>query len=884
MFISDSANQRIREVNAVTGIITTVAGNGTRGYNGDNIAATSAQLNFPTGVAVDGAGNLYIADNNNNRIRRVASSTGLITTVAGNGAAGFVDNVPATSSMLDEPFAVTLDAAGNLYIADSYNNRIRKVVAGTGIITTVAGSAGSGHNGDSIPATSAELNFPTSVELDAAGNLYIADNANHRIRKVMASTGLITTVAGNGVAGYNGDGSVSAVAELNFPRDIALDGSGNLYIADYSNQRVREVSAAAPSLSFLPTDVGRTSSDSPQTITVGNNGYDPTNTNPLTFSGVSTGTTSFVLDSTNSCTTSTSLEPGQICALAVDFTPQAPGTTLTDVVTVADNNLNHINSAASPQTVPLSGNGLQQTPVVTVATATISYGTPTVALSATMSFVGATAPTGLVTFTIDSGAPVSASCTGTTSPLTCTAIYPSSTLGVPTHTITASLIATPGFLAASGINTLTVTPALATVTANPASKTYGAANPAFSATVAGTVNGDTLNYTLATTATTASGVGLYPITVTLGLNPNYSVTPTNGTLTVGQATATVTANPATKVYGTADPILTGTLSGFLPADGITATYRRMSGETVAGSPYTISATLSPTAAVANYSITYKTAAFTITKANPVITWANPATITYGTPLSNAQLDATANVPGTFFYTAPVVGLNPAGTLLPAGTSPLGAGFTPTDTTDYNSISAYVQITVNKATTTTTIAVTTTQTVTGTTATITATVHPQIGGTPTGTVTYFSGSANLGSAAVGTPLTTGVLPVGTNQITAVYGGDSNFTGSSSSATAVTSIAPTAVTLSLGLTQVFYPTSAVSFTVIVPLKNLQLISGTITLYDETTVIGTYSLPAGGVLVGVTPQLSVGTHKLRAVYSGNAQYPPGESPIETVTVSAL
>ena len=139
-----------------------------------------------------------------------------------------------------------------------------------------------------------------------------------------------------------------------------------------------------------------------------------------------------------------------------------------------------------------------------------------------------------------------------------------------------------------------------------ASKTYGAANPAFSATVAGTVNGDALNYTLATTATTASGVGLYPITVTLGLNPNYSVTPTNGTLTVGQATATVTANPATKVYGTADPILTGTLSGFLPADGITATYRRMSGETVAGSPYTISATLSPTAAVANYSITYKT--------------------------------------------------------------------------------------------------------------------------------------------------------------------------------------------------------------------------------------------------------------------------------------
>jgi hypothetical protein len=268
----------------------------------------------------------------------------------------------------------------------------------------------------------------------------------------------------------------------------------------------------------------------------------------------------------------------------------------------------------------------------------------------------------------------------------------------------------------------------------------------------------------------------------------------------------------------------------------------------------------------------------VTQATPVITWANPAAITYGTPLSAAQLNATANVPGSFFYTSP------AGTLLPAGVSPLGAGFTPTDGTDYTPTSAYVAISVNKAITTTTIAVTTSQSVSGTTATITAMVKPQIGGTPTGMVTYYNGSTVLGSAAVGTPFTTGVLPVGSDKITAVYSGDSNFVGSSSSATSVTSVAPTSVTLTPALTHVFYPASAVSFTVVVPLKSLQSASGTVTLYDGSTVIGTYSMPAGGTLAGVTQQLSVGTHSLRAVYGGNAQYPPGESGIVTVTVSAL
>jgi hypothetical protein len=274
---------------------------------------------------------------------------------------------------------------------------------------------------------------------------------------------------------------------------------------------------------------------------------------------------------------------------------------------------------------------------------------------------------------------------------------------------------------------------------------------------------------------------------------------------------------------------------------------------------------------------------TVTKATPVITWANPAPITYGTPLSAAQLNAASNVAGSFFYIGPA-GLNPAGTLPPAGVQLLGTGFTPSDGLDYNTASAYMQITVNKAATTTTLAVSTTQTLIGTTATLNATVKPQIGGTPTGTVTYYNGSTALGSATVGTPFTTGVLPVGTDQITAVYSGDSNFVGSMSSASAVVSLAPTPLQFTAPLGTVYYPASSVNFTVILPLKNLQPISGTLTLYDGSTVIGTFNVLPTGVVFGITPQLSVGTHTLRAVYSGNAQYPPGQSPIITVTVATL
>ena len=222
--------------------INTFAGNGTIGYSGDNGPATSAQLNQPWGVAVDAAGNVYIADTVNNRIRKVAN--GVISTVAGNGTLGYSgDDGPATSAQLSWPAGVAVDSAGNLYVADQNNNRIRKV--SNGVITTVAGNGTPGYSGDNGPATSAKLYGPKGVAVDSAGNLYIADTSNQRIRKVL--NGVIATAAGNGPdlygnGGYSGDNGPATSARLNQPWGVAVDFAGNLFIADYGNNRIRKVS------------------------------------------------------------------------------------------------------------------------------------------------------------------------------------------------------------------------------------------------------------------------------------------------------------------------------------------------------------------------------------------------------------------------------------------------------------------------------------------------------------------------------------------------------------------------------------------------------------------------------------------------------------------
>ena len=239
-----SGNNRIRKVSP-TGEITTVAGTGSRGFSGDAGPPTAATFENPTDVAVDSAGNLYIADSGNGRIRKVLALGGIIT-IAGTGktsASG--DGGPATSAVLAKAAiraspGIALDSAGNLYISDSLNGRVRKVST-SGIITTFAGRGTCCFSGDGGPATSAELNGPSALLVDSADNVYIADTFDNRIRKV-SPDGIITTFAGNGTASFTGDGGPATNAALNGPQGLAMDSTGNIYIADTQNFRIRRVS------------------------------------------------------------------------------------------------------------------------------------------------------------------------------------------------------------------------------------------------------------------------------------------------------------------------------------------------------------------------------------------------------------------------------------------------------------------------------------------------------------------------------------------------------------------------------------------------------------------------------------------------------------------
>jgi hypothetical protein len=267
IYLNEVFGNRVREIVASTGLIKTVAGTGVSGYSGDGGPATNAEISggFGMGVFADANGNVFIGDYGSSRVREVAVATGLITTVAGNGTRGFSgDGGPATSAQLKNPRGVFADGAGDIFIADDENLRIRKVAAGTGIISTVAGNGIAGFAGDGEPATSAEIQFGVlSLAVDALGNLFIADNVNNRIREVVAATGNIQTVAGNGVgfeSGCNGGvnaclgiGGPATKGQVPFPLQVAVDSSGNIYISIETTTRngIEEVVASTGNLEIF---------------------------------------------------------------------------------------------------------------------------------------------------------------------------------------------------------------------------------------------------------------------------------------------------------------------------------------------------------------------------------------------------------------------------------------------------------------------------------------------------------------------------------------------------------------------------------------------------------------------------------------------------------
>jgi sugar lactone lactonase YvrE len=279
LYIADEETNRIRKVSPV-GVITTFAGNGygypyAGSYSGDGGPATAAELHWPVSVLVDEVGKVYIADYYNDRIR-VVDTSGNISTFAGNGFSSYSgDGGPATAAEIKDPRGILKDRSGNFYFGDSYNNRVR-VINSSGIIQTIAGNGTANYSGDGGPATAAELNNPSGVALDAAGNLYIADEANNRIR-IVNTSGVINTFAGNGIQGYSGDGGPATAAEFHSPYGIAFDSYGNFYINDSWNYRVRKIGSVST----------QTSSITPLSneITI----YPVPNTGLFTISGISKG-------------------------------------------------------------------------------------------------------------------------------------------------------------------------------------------------------------------------------------------------------------------------------------------------------------------------------------------------------------------------------------------------------------------------------------------------------------------------------------------------------------------------------------------------------------------------------------------------------------------
>ena len=354
LFIADDRQQVIRRVDASTGIITTIAGTGAAAYGGDGQQARNAALSFPIGIAFDSLNNLYIADSQNNRVRVINASNQVITTLAGTGTAGFASSVqPATSALLNRPFGVAVNRSGYVFIADSVNNAIREVA--DGLIYTVAGQGpgAPGYSGDGGAATAATLQYPISVAVDAGENLYIADDNNNVIRKVTGDAShTISTIAGQGptAPGYSGDGGAAIKAALRNPTAIVMDGQSNLYFVDNQYGAVRRITATAAPLT-LPLTGSTSTSAFP--LTVSNTGDATLNISQVSFPS------NFTAGSGGTCPAGPiSLAPGASCTLPVSFT--AGGST-SGALTFTSNTGNQ--SGATTNVTLSESNGLYFVPV-----------------------------------------------------------------------------------------------------------------------------------------------------------------------------------------------------------------------------------------------------------------------------------------------------------------------------------------------------------------------------------------------------------------------------------------------------------------------------------------------------------------------------------------
>lgn len=898
LYIADTGNHVVREISAASGTMATVAGDGTAGYAGDGGQATAAELGSPFAIALDGSGNIFIADNQANVIRAVCATPGTllgvpcpaagdIVTVAGTGAAGFSgDSGLATAAELDAPYAVALDPSGNLFIADTLNDRIRVVCASAGsvasgygvtcsaagMIATVAGDGNGNFTGDGGLAAKAEVNSPSGLAFDPAGNLYIADTQNNRIRKVNATTGIIVTIAGNGGGNYGGDGSVALVASIHGPYGLAfynitpstsggaqpIAHLGDLLVADFFNQRIRSIQSGVAIENYTSpvrqgfTSPAPTSNTDRTLVTVENDGNAPLDLTTLTASAnVAVGSAN--LSGITLCANGNTLAQGTQCTVEPIFAPAAtPPLTTASASESGDIDINNdvianVTAANSPLDVQISGTATKVNPT----TVTLSSSPNPSNFGQSVNFAaqvaitsGSGTPTGNVTF-FDGGTQLGAPVTISASGL---ANFSTSALTVGAHTITATYNGdTNDSSSTSSDLTQTVEEPTATTVVSSGSPSNLGASVTFTATVS-----------------TPSGGGVAP---------DGTVTFMDGANTLG----TVALTGTTAAYTTSS----------LP-DGnnaITANYSGDAANYILGS----------TSAVLNQDVLGATTVSVQSSGSPSI-YGTAVTFT-ATVTSSASVSPTGTVNfldgSTKIGSGTISGTSGTATFatssLAVGSHAISAAYLGDPNNGSGTSSPIVQV-VNLAPTTTALVAAPTTGIAGTGEVLTATVKGSANGTITGTVSFTDGTTALGTANVaanGTAALNVTLAPGSHALVATYSGDANDGGSASAAVPYTVVlATTSVALkSSGSPAVVL--SSVTFTATVS-GNGGTPTGTVTFQVDGATAGTGTLNASGVATFADSSLAVGSHTVSASYGGDTNDNPSastsltqvETPISTTT----
>ncbi len=479
VYVAETGRHVVDRFDPATGKFSVVAGNGTEGFSGDGGLATAAELDAPQGLALDGAGNLYIADSHNQRVRRVDAGTGVISTVAGSGVAGFGgDGGAAVAAKLSGPVAVALDGLGGLLVADAGNHRVRRVVLATGLISTYAGNGTEGDAGDGGAATAASLDSPGGLAVDGTtGDVSISDTRNHRVRRVAAGTGSISAVAGG----------------VGMPKGISVDGAGNVYVADAAGQRVLRIASGVV------------------TVVAGN------------------GVEGFAGDG------------GQAVAALLDG-PRVAGVSPAGLVTLADTRNQRVRQ--------VDGSGVIRT-LAGVGDALVSLSGPAVVQYGTGSLTVGSASGAVTMYEVTGGTPVALGTVAVSGGL---GSFSTGGLAVGMHRLMA--VSAGG---ESGVVSLTVTPAPVVAAVAGVTTVYGEGIPVLTGTLTGVLARDqgAVSVVFGTAATALSPVGSYPVTATLtgAAAGNYTVS-AMGVVAIGQA------GTVTSLASTAGSVLSGTAVGF----------------------------------------------------------------------------------------------------------------------------------------------------------------------------------------------------------------------------------------------------------------------------------------------------------------------------------